>query len=89
MSSLQAEEWKKAMLEKLNSMTEQQVFVASNISEALQETPRESILRTKWVFAKKGSLERFKGWLVARGFQKIHGINFEETFSPTPAFGAL
>ncbi|MBW0499299.1 hypothetical protein O181_039014 [Austropuccinia psidii MF-1] len=89
MSSLQAEEWKKAMLEGLNSMTEKKVFVSSNISKALKETPRESILSTKWVFAIKGSPERFKGWLVARGFQKIHGINFEETFAPMPTFGAL
>ncbi|MBW0526387.1 hypothetical protein O181_066102 [Austropuccinia psidii MF-1] len=89
MSSLQAKEWKKAIVEELNSMTEQQVFVAFNISKELKETPRDSILSTKWVFVKKGSLERFKGWLVARGFRQIHGINFEETFSPTPTFGAL
>ncbi|MBW0476476.1 hypothetical protein O181_016191 [Austropuccinia psidii MF-1] len=89
MSSLQAKEWKKAIEEELNSMTEQQVFVTSNISKALKETPRDSILSTKWVFAKKGSLECSKGWLVARGFQQIHGINFEEKFSLTPTFGAL
>ncbi|MBW0480340.1 hypothetical protein O181_020055 [Austropuccinia psidii MF-1] len=89
MSSAQAKEWKKAMSEELNSMEEQQVFVASNINEALKETPRESILSTKWVFVKKASPERFKGWLVARGFRQIHGINFEETFAPTPTFGAL
>ncbi|MBW0533101.1 hypothetical protein O181_072816 [Austropuccinia psidii MF-1] len=90
MSSLQAKEWKKGIVEELNSMAEQQVFVASNISkELIKETPRDSILSTKWVFVKKGSLQRFKGWLVARGFQQIHGINFEEKFSPTPTFVAL
>ncbi|MBW0534066.1 hypothetical protein O181_073781 [Austropuccinia psidii MF-1] len=89
MSSLQAKEWKKAIVEELNSMTEQQVFVTSNISEVLKEKPRNSMLSTKWVFSKKGSPECFKGWLVARGFRQIHGINFEETFAPRPTFGAL
>ncbi|MBW0464738.1 hypothetical protein O181_004453 [Austropuccinia psidii MF-1] len=27
--------------------------------------------------------------LVARGFKQIHGINYDETFAPTPAFNAL
>ncbi|MBW0552905.1 hypothetical protein O181_092620 [Austropuccinia psidii MF-1] len=82
-------EWKKAIVEEVNSMTEQQVFVTSNIRKALKVTPRDSLLSTKWVFAKKGSPERFKGWLVARGFRQIHGINFEETFAPPTTFGAL
>ncbi|MBW0532137.1 hypothetical protein O181_071852 [Austropuccinia psidii MF-1] len=88
MSSLQASDWKREIKEELHSMNEQQVFGTSSIGEALRETPRNSILSTKWVFAKKGSPEHFKGWLVARGFRQIHGINFEETFAPTPTFGA-
>ncbi|MBW0534653.1 hypothetical protein O181_074368 [Austropuccinia psidii MF-1] len=89
MSSTQAALWQQAINDKLNSMTEQEVFMESNLQDALKEVPRESILSTKWVFAKKGKPERFKGRLVARGFRQIHGINFEETFAPTPTFGAL
>ncbi|MBW0533154.1 hypothetical protein O181_072869 [Austropuccinia psidii MF-1] len=33
--------------------------------------------------------ERYKAQLVARGFRQIQGINFEETFAPTPTFNAL
>ncbi|MBW0547306.1 hypothetical protein O181_087021 [Austropuccinia psidii MF-1] len=89
MTSPQAVLWKQAINDELNSMSEQNVFIETNLQDALKEVPRESILSTKWVFAKKGKPERFKGRLVARGFRQIHGINFEETFAPTPTFGAL
>ncbi|MBW0570797.1 hypothetical protein O181_110512, partial [Austropuccinia psidii MF-1] len=89
MSSPQATLWEQAINKELRSMAEQDVFIETSLQNALKEVPRESILSTKWVFAKKGKPERFKGQLVAQGFRQIHGINFEETFAPTPTFGAL
>ncbi|MBW0576385.1 hypothetical protein O181_116100, partial [Austropuccinia psidii MF-1] len=68
-------------------MKEEEVFIMKNLKDALKEVPCESILSTKWVFVRKP--ERFKARLVARGFRQIHGIYYEETFAPTPTFGAL
>ncbi|MBW0493487.1 hypothetical protein O181_033202 [Austropuccinia psidii MF-1] len=65
----------------------EEVFSSVPLKDALQEVPRESILSTRWIFTKKP--ERFKARLVARGFRQIHGINYDETFAPTPTFNSL
>ena len=40
----------------------------------------------KWVFKVKtrsdGTVERYKAWLMARGFQQEHGRDYDETFAP-------
>jgi hypothetical protein len=41
---------------------------------------------SKWVFKKNmdmdGNVHIYKARLVAKGFKQIHGINYDETFSP-------
>ncbi|MBW0538074.1 hypothetical protein O181_077789 [Austropuccinia psidii MF-1] len=87
--SAESDDWCTAIGEELESMDEQRVFEISNIRNALKEVPHESILSTKWVFTKKLKPLCFKARLVARGFCQIEGINFEETFAPTPTFTSL
>ncbi|MBW0480462.1 hypothetical protein O181_020177 [Austropuccinia psidii MF-1] len=59
----------------------------TDLSEASKEVPCESIQSIQWVFVKKP--ERFKARLVALGFYKIHGINYEERFAPKMAFSEM
>ncbi|MBW0514870.1 hypothetical protein O181_054585 [Austropuccinia psidii MF-1] len=81
--------WEEAMNDEIASMVEEKVFDLTDLSTVLQTQKVSDILSSKWVFAKKTSPLRYKARLVARGFQQTRGINFEETFAPTPTFGAL
>ncbi|MBW0538725.1 hypothetical protein O181_078440 [Austropuccinia psidii MF-1] len=80
-------DWIQAINEEITSMKTEEVFVPVFLRDALKEMPHESILGTRWIFTKKP--ERFKARLVARGFRQIHGINYDETFAPTPTFNSL
>lgn len=46
----------------------------------------ERIIRNMWVFTRKrnnaGNVVRYKARLVAKGCSQVHGIDYEETFSP-------
>ncbi|MBW0536231.1 hypothetical protein O181_075946 [Austropuccinia psidii MF-1] len=87
MTSEHKTNWSQAIDDKIESMQTKDVFLPVDLNVALKEVPHESILSTKWVFTKKP--KRFKARLVARGFHQIHGINYDDTFAPTPTFNSL
>jgi hypothetical protein len=72
--------WKKAMVEEMDSLDKN---AAWDIVEL--PTGRKSVGR-KWLFKKKfnaqGKVEKYKAWLVAKGYSQVEGIDFGEIFSP-------
>jgi hypothetical protein len=45
-----------------------------------------NVIDRMWVYKTKrkadGSMERYKTWLVAKGFKQLYEIDYEDTFSP-------
>ena len=80
MSGPDSEKWLVAMKSEMESMYENQVWTLVDPPEGVKP------IGCKWVFKKKtdmdGNVITFKGRLVAKGFKQIHGIDYDETFSP-------
>ena len=74
-------EWLKAMLEELSAVKRLSTY------PLIRRQPLMNILKNKWVFAYKfdtaGQIERYKARIVVKGFGQRHGIDYNETFSPT------
>lgn len=86
-SSPQAENWKEAINDELNSLEKNQTW-------ELVPLPKDSnVIGSKWVFKIKhlpnGKIDRFKARLCAKGFAQMEGVDFSETFSPTSRFDTI
>ncbi|KAL4308714.1 hypothetical protein GQ457_01G020980 [Hibiscus cannabinus] len=86
-SSPDSEKWLEAMRSETDSMSENQVWT-------LVEPPeRVKPIGYKWVFKKNtdmdGNIQTYKGRLVAKGFREIHGVDYDETFSPVAMFKSI
>ncbi|KAK8609984.1 hypothetical protein V6N13_093394 [Hibiscus sabdariffa] len=79
-SSPDYEKWLEAMRSEMDFMSENQVWTLVEPPEGVKP------IGCKWVFKKKtdmdGNVQTYKGRLVAKGFRQIHGVDYDETFSP-------
>ncbi|KAL4348500.1 hypothetical protein GQ457_17G013830 [Hibiscus cannabinus] len=82
-----SEKWLEAMRSEMDSMSENQVWTLVEPPEGIKP------IGCKWVFKKKtdmdGNVQTYKGRLVAKGFRKIHGVDYDETFSPVAMFKSI
>jgi hypothetical protein len=72
--------WKKAMQEEIAALHKNRIW---HLVPAFKGA---NIIDCRWVFKVKrkadGSIERYKGRLVAKGYKQRYGIDYEDTFSP-------
>ncbi|KAK9025215.1 hypothetical protein V6N11_065111 [Hibiscus sabdariffa] len=82
-----SEKWLEAMRSEMDSMSENQVWTLVEPPEGIKP------IGCKWVFKKKtdmdGNVQTYKGRLVAKGFRQIHGVDYDETFSPVAMFKSI
>ncbi|KAK8631738.1 hypothetical protein V6N13_028518 [Hibiscus sabdariffa] len=86
-SSPDSEKWLEAMRSEMDSMSSNQVWTLVEPPEGIKP------IGCKRVFKKKtdmdGNVQTYKGRLVAKGFRQIHGIDYDETFSPIAMFKSI
>jgi hypothetical protein len=79
--------WNKAMDEELDQIEKNDTW------ELVPRPKNKNVIDTKWVFRNKlnedGQVTRNKSRLVCKGYAKIEGIDFEETFSPVSKMEAI
>lgn len=75
------------MVDEIQTMTERQVW------DLIPKPPNTKIIGCRWVFTLKrdeqGVIVRYKARLVAQGFRQIHGIHYDEVFSPVVNFSVI
>ena len=77
--ALQDENWVESMHEELNQ------FVRNDIWELAPRPEGAHVIGTKWIFKNKtdedGEIIRNKSRLVAKGYTKVEGVDFDESFA--------
>jgi hypothetical protein len=72
--------WEYAIQEEYNSLLENQTW------DLVLLPSRRKLVRCRWVYRTKstvdGQISRYKARLVSKGFQQVHGIDYDETFAP-------
>ena len=65
----------------------------SNTWELVDLPPGRKLVQCKWVyktkFAADGSPLKYKAILVAKGYSHVHGIDYNETFSPVAKMDSI
>ena len=87
-ASVHSREWKAA------ADSEYQSLIENDTWEIVVELPADrTAIGCKWVFKTKcgsdGTVDRYKGRLVAKGYAQRFGVDYDETFSPVVRFSSI
>lgn len=81
LTSPEVHEWRKAMLEELDSIRSMGVY------DEVKRPTNVHVLGSKWVLRikrnEKGQVSRYKARFVVQGYNQRHGIDYDETYAPT------
>jgi hypothetical protein len=77
-----------------SSMKEEYKSLLENLTWDMVPLPsRRKLVRCRWVYRTKsavdGHISRYKAKIVAKGFQQVHGIDYDETFTPVTKMDSI
>jgi Reverse transcriptase (RNA-dependent DNA polymerase)/GAG-pre-integrase domain len=82
-----SEKWVAAAIDEINAHLENKTW------ELCRLPAGKKAIGSRWVFKVKhnadGSVERYKGRIVAKGYAQRQGVDYTDTFAPTARFAAL
>ena len=78
MRSVYSFEWQEAMEVEMNSMNTNDIWDLEEIPNWAKTIDYERVCKTKC--DSKGNVERYKAWLVAKGFTQREWIDYNESF---------
>jgi hypothetical protein len=71
--------WESTMQEEYNSLLKNHTW------DLVPLPSRRKLVKCRWAYRTKsatyGQISRYKARIVAKGFQKVHGIDYDETFA--------
>jgi hypothetical protein len=80
-------QWKAAVQDELDKLQGMSAW------KVVDRPPSRKIVGSKWVFKVKytpsGQIDKFKARLVAQGFTQVHGVDYNEVYSPTLKLDSL
>lgn len=87
MTCKNADDWKAAMDDEMLSLQKNETW-------KLVDLPRDkNPINNAWIYKTKykanGEIDRFKARLVIKGCAQVHGIDFQETFSPVVKYDSI
>ena len=75
------------MVEEYDSIMKNQVW------EVVPRPEGKQVVGSRWIYkvknAANGSVEKYKGRFVAKGFSQKEGIAYEETFAPVARYSSI
>ena len=77
-----SDSWLEACLEELAALRETKTY----IPVCINDVDPHNIIGCRWVFTLKcspdGEVERYKAHIIAKGFNQVYSIDYDETFAP-------